>query len=488
MKALLEPIALAVSQLEEKQANLLKATAKFPSEYRRYIPTVPFTVAELEARVGILASLANSLITTPADKFGLVPTTRLIAFAENIRSVDAVTDEILNLVSQLESFGGPQQFEPTSGSFIAVNGQQVQVGQVLSRMASAVDAALENYVVIAGVIRPRSIGTFTAAAQLMAENASQSAALIGEWEKKSAAHSRLVDELKSAVDASGSSSAEVTRILAEVEKLRATSEENEAKIRAALAAIEETRETAGTLQAEVTAYETTFRGFQNTLDARTKQLVSGDEELLRITKGFTDQQEAVASIIAQANTMLGSATVAGLSTHYDDRYEKLDKQVSAAKRSFYYSLAFLIFSVLLVLNFVHWDGLYLPEAFPGVASDTPTGAIAVRALSAFGARALVILPALLLAGFASKRHASLFRLREEYNHKFTAAASVNGFKAQAPNYEEQIAGAVFQELLVNPANTMDDKRPERRNGFIDKIIGPRVEAALEKMRDLPKAE
>ena len=308
----------------------------------------------------------------------------------------------------------------------------------------------------------------------------------GEWEKKSAAHSRLVDELKSAVDASGSSSAEVTRILAEVEKLRATSEENEAKIRAALAAIEVTKEAAGTLQAEVTAYETTFRGFQNTLDARTKQLVSGDEELLRITKGFTDQQEAVASIIAQANTMLGSATVAGLSTHYDDRYEKLNKQVSAAKLSFYGSLGFLIFSVLLVLNFVHWDGLYLPEAFPGVASDTPTGAIAVRALSAFGVRALVILPALLLAGFAAKRHASLFRLREEYNHKFTAAASVNGFKAQAPNYEEQIAGAVFQELLINPANTMDDKRPERRNGFIDKIIGPRVEAALKEMTDLPK--
>ena len=486
MKALLEPIALAVSQLEEKQANLLKATAKFPSEYRRYIPTVPFTVAELEARVGTLASLANSLILKPADKFGLVPTTRLIAFAENIRSVDAVTDEILNLVSQLESFGGAQQFDPTSGSFIAVNGQQVQVGQALSRMASAVDAALENYVVIAGVIRPRSIGTFTAAAQLMAENASQSAALIGDLKEQSAAHSRLVDELKSAVDASGSSSAEVTRILAEVEKLRATSEENEAKIRAALAAIEETRETAGTLQAEVTAYETTFRGFQNTLDARTKQLVSGDEELLRITKGFTDQQEAVASIIAQANTMLGSATVAGLSTHYDDRYEKLNKQVSAAKLSFYGSLGFLIFSVLLVLNFVHWDGLYLPEAFPGVASDTPTGAIAVRALSAFGVRALVILPALLLAGFAAKRHASLFRLREEYNHKFTAAASVNGFKAQAPNYEEQIAGAVFQELLINPANTMDDKRPERRNGFIDKIIGPRVEAALKEMTDLPK--
>lgn len=485
MQALLEPIATAVSQLEAKLSTMLKETAKYSNEYRRYVSLVPFTVAQLEARAGTLASLARALIATPADKFGLVPTTRLNAFAENIRAVDAAVDELIALASQLASFGGAQQFEPTNGSFIAVNGQQVQFGQALNRMASAIDAALDNYVIIAGVIRPRSIGTFTAAAQLMAENASQSAVLIETLEKQSAAHAALVAELKSAVDASGNSSAEVTRILAEIGKLRTTAEENESKIRAALATIEETREAAGTLQAEVSAYETSFRGFQNSLDARTKQLAAGDEDLSRITKGFTDQQEAVANIIAQANTMLGSATVAGLSTHYDDRYKKLDSQVSAAKLSFYGSLAFLIFSVLLVLNFVHRDGLYLPEAFPGIASDTPTGAIAVRALSAFGARALVILPALLLAGFASKRHTSLFRLREEYNHKFTAAASVNGFKAQAPNYEEQIAGAVFQELMINPANTMDEQRPERRNGFIDKLIGPAVEAAVKKMTDLP---
>ena len=75
-----------------------------------------------------------------------------------------------------------------------------------------------------------------------------------------------------------------------------------------------------------------------------------------------------------------------------------------------------------------------------------------------------------------------------YSHKFTAAASVNGFKAQAPNYEEQIAGAVFQELLINPANTMDNKRPQRRNGFIDKIIRPSVEAAVQKMTELPRSE
>ena len=485
MQALLEPIATAVSQLEAKLSTMLKETAKYSSEYRRYVSLVPFTVAQLEARAGTLASLARALVATSADKFGLVPTTRLNAFAENIRAIDAAVDELIALASQLASFGGAQQFEPTNGSFIAVNGQQVQFSQALNRMASAIDAALDNYVIIAGVIRPRSIGTFTAAAQLMAENASQSTVLVETLEKQSEAHAAFISELKFAVDTSGNSSAEVTRILSEIEKLRATAEENEGKIRASLATIDETREAAGTLQTEVAAYETAFRGLQNSLDARIKQLAAGDENLLRITKGFNDQQEKVADIIAQANTMLGSATVAGLSTHYDDRYRKLDQQVSAAKLSFYGSLGFLVFSVLLVLNFVHWDGLYLPEAFSGIASDTPTGAIAVRALSAFGARALVILPALLLAGFASKRHASLFRLREEYSHKFTAAASVNGFKAQAPKYKEQIAGAVFQELLINPANTMDEQRPEHRNGFIDKLIGPAVEAAVKKMSDIP---
>lgn len=485
MQVLLEPIRNAVAQLEGKIAGLLKQTGKFPSSYRDYVPTTPFTAAQIETRAGLVASLVASLTASPVEKFSLAPTTRLIALGDNIRGIESAIDGVTAQLNQLVNFGGLQQFEPTSGNFIAVNGQAVHIGSALSNMASAIDAALDNYIVIAGVVRPRSIGTFTAAAQLMSENASQSTGLLEQLQTHSNEQSTLTGILKTSVETSRQAEGEISRILGEVEKLRITSEENENKIRAALATIDETRDKAAALQNEVADYEKEFRGFQSALDARGKQLKKGDEDLNQITKGFLDQKDEVDSLISQANTMLGSATVAGLSAHYDEKYKTLDGQVRAAKLSFYGSLGFLIFSVLIVLNFVHADGFYLPDPFPGIASDTPTGAIAVRALSAFGVRALVILPALLLAAFASKRHAQLFRLREEYSHKFTAAASVNGFKAQAPTYEEQIAGAVFQELLVNPANTMDEERQAKPNSFIEKIIGPTVEAAVKRMTDVP---
>jgi archaellum component FlaC len=488
MQALLEPIGNASAQLEVKLAGILKETGKYPKSYKDYVPTLPFSVSQIEARTGLIISLVKGLLATPVEKFNLVPTTRLLVLGDNIRGIDAAVDSLLGQVAQLTSFGGVSSFEPSNGNFVAANGQQVSFGHALSNLASAIDAALDNYIIVAGVVRPKSTGTFVAAAQLLSENASQSAGLIEQIKAQSAEQASLLDDLRASSESARGSQTEIARILGEIEKLRATSEENESKIRTALSTIDETREKASTLQSEVSEYEKQFRAFQSALDGRDDRLKKGDEELERITQSFRDQDEAVASLISQANTMLGSATVAGLSAHYDAKYQSLDKQVNAAKVSFYGSLAFLIFSVLIVLNIVHWDGLYLPDPFPGVSADTPTGAIAVRALSAFGVRVMVILPALLLAAFASKRHSTLFRLREEYNHKFTAAASVNGFKAQAPNYEEQIAGAVFQELLINPANSMDEERKKKPNGFIEKIIGPTVESAVQKMTEIPIKE
>src|SRR5690606_705920 len=99
------------------------------------------------------------------------------------------------------------------------------------------------------------------------------------------------------------------------------------------------------------------------------------------------------------------------------------RQLSNARFWYYISIVALFLSVATALNILHPLGIGLP-ALPSFAPDTPTGTIAVQALSALGSRVLLILPALLLAGFAARRHSALFRLREEYSHKYTMAASV----------------------------------------------------------------
>jgi hypothetical protein len=113
---------------------------------------------------------------------------------------------------------------------------------------------------------------------------------------------------------------------------------------------------------------------------------------------------------------------------------------------------------------------------------------AIQAFSNLASRFLVILPGLLLIGFAARRHAALFNLREQYSHKWAIAASVEGFKTQAPNYKEPIAAAVFTELLANPAQTIDQQFNRRKNGFIDRLIKPVVDRTLERMGVIPEKE
>ncbi|MGO4389079.1 hypothetical protein AB4Y85_16230 [Microvirga sp. 2YAF29] len=113
--------------------------------------------------------------------------------------------------------------------------------------------------------------------------------------------------------------------------------------------------------------------------------------------------------------------------------------------------------------------------------DASTGTAAIQAFTNMASRFLVILPGLLLIGFAAKRHSALFRLREQYSHKWAIAASVEGFKTQAPAYQEQIAAAVFTELLTNPGHTSTQDSSTKNNGFLDRLIKPAVERTLAKM-------
>ena len=63
------------------------------------------------------------------------------------------------------------------------------------------------------------------------------------------------------------------------------------------------------------------------------------------------------------------------------------------------------------------------------------------------------------------RHARLFRLREQYAHKFSIAASVDGFKKQAQGYEDAIAAETYMRLAeINPAERMEPRHGTHDDG------------------------
>jgi hypothetical protein len=79
------------------------------------------------------------------------------------------------------------------------------------------------------------------------------------------------------------------------------------------------------------------------------------------------------------------------------------------------------------------------------------------------ARALLVIPGLMLVRFASSRHERLFRLREHYAYKYSIASSVEGFKKQAEGYDKEIAATACYELTFNPATRMDEKSSDTRH-------------------------
>jgi len=100
-------------------------------------------------------------------------------------------------------------------------------------------------------------------------------------------------------------------------------------------------------------------------------------------------------------------------------------------------------------------------------------------------RLFVVLPAALLVHFFSRKQNELFRLKEEYTHKFSVAASLHGFKIESPKYYEEITAAAFNELLKNPAAT-PNPQPEAGTQltWAQRLIEPVVKKYFDKLLDI----
>lgn len=484
MRPVLGEIAERSETLANATQELLDALGVLPTAALQWPPAL--SLSELVARIGNLADLLSDLARMPEDRFALAPMTRLVELRDRAGTlVDSVKGNTENL-KNIARWGGTSSWDQSSAVIHSASGNALNLGAVVGELQSRYDTALETYLILAAAVRPRGIGTFAAASRALAERATEAAKLIEGLKVDADKLTQTVEVAKSQGDTLSKLESEARRLLEEVEKLRRTIEENAAKADASTAAIDTVRGQASSLEAAVNKYQSDFTTFQNELDRREETLRSGDESLNKLIRELEERKSTIEELVGKAEEMLGGATTAGLASTYKQQADGVDRQLRNARWWYYGSIAFLLASVGVALNLFGLSG-GLPS-LPNFEPRTPTGTIAVQALSALGSRGLMILPSLLLAGFTAHRHSALFRLKEEYGHKYSAAASVQGFKLQAPSYQESIAAAVFAELLKNPAEALDTEREKRPNAFLDRLIIPRVEEALKRASNIePKA-
>ena len=174
-----------------------------------------------------------------------------------------------------------------------------------------------------------------------------------------------------------------------------------------------------------------------------------------------------------AEDMLTGATVAGLASSYGQTRDNLTEELLKARNGFYVAIGILFISAIPLISFVFpWLGdVVVAGRIEDVSSPTSfLGEVFVRAI--------VLLPGAWLTKFMAARHAALFRLREQYSHKYSIASSVEGFKKQAEGLEDQIAAGAFFELTSNPADKMERKG---RDDQTERHPNPAIEWIMKKL-------
>ena len=202
-------------------------------------------------------------------------------------------------------------------------------------------------------------------------------------------------------------------------------------------------EKAEKLSAIVATYESTFEAFQKELDKRNAAFAKFEDEVALAVVRNSALADEIDRLTKTADSMITGATTAGLGKSLEDTRLRYEDRMNGARNGFRWSVAFLVISALPLAGHL-LPGVF-GEFFPRVAEGVHSSWYGVLG------KILLLVPATWLTGFYTKSYADFFHLEREYAHKAALAGAVDGFKRQAPQYQEEITAEVFLEIRNNPA-------------------------------------
>ena len=468
-----EELGSATVKLTTYLTDFTDATGQ-PFRLGTQIPQRDSSVSEVISRIqsvlGIVAEYKRS------TRLELTPNSVLDQLQNSIEGTNGAIDTLQKgLEAAKVANGGLANFELSNFHAKGKNNQSTDLRPHFHGLYDNTESLLSAFFVASNILKPRGSYSYQAAAtslKKIIESAQSKLDALKTAVSKSAA---AETELEAKLEHSNSSAAEIKRLQEEVASDRAKTADYLALATQHKTEIEAVKTAAATLQADVDSYQGSFDSFQRQLDDRETEIESGTAKLDQLVGKLETQENRVKELIEQSEQMLASATVSGLASNFSNIAETLTTELGSARRSFYLGLALLAVSALPLAAFV-----ILPLAVPFLISDWPGLAEVAKQYSPASsytgwqylgqvlARFIILLPAAWLVSFSAIRHSQLFKLREHYTYKNSMAAAVPGFKLQAPDYEQEIAALVLEELAFNPADKLAPSKDIKEG----KIPGP----------------
>ncbi|SFL59842.1 hypothetical protein SAMN03159423_2730 [Bradyrhizobium sp. NFR13] len=364
-------------------------------------------------------------------------------------------------------------------TFVDQNGTGHTLGPHLKSASDATEELLTDWHLLRLAAKSPRINDFAAFLRLNAEHRATLEKLLQE----AIAIKENVKEADTSIDAILS---DTTEAKSEIAGLKEITDSDRKTISAMLAeastkmeGIKKTSLDADALTNTIAEYQSEFDRFQGQLDERTKRFTDGTTQLTQLIERLNHEESTIKRLIDQSEGMLTGATNAGLAGSLSQRLKEISKEVTRSRWAYYAAITILIAATLPIAFDI------LPKEFAQKILKTLTGGYFDASTSndkllqnpdLLGhviARALLLIPPLLLVRFSAARHERLFRLREHYAYKYSIASSVEGFKQQSPEqYRDYIALTAFNELTFNPATQMESKGSETKhpNPLIDAFL------------------
>lgn len=378
----------------------------------------------------LVLSARTPEITPPLASFKTHAQSSLNFLRQYWRDNLSIHDGNNNLNLQLFDAGTNIANQDASGNFI--------------QMQSSLNALMTHVALLLPLCKTEGVADLSVRAQAMGDVIREIEGLRNEAKKlaKTAEHSATgAAEKEKAVQALV---AQGEAVYAKLLALQQQANTDSASVTALVTQIKTTGTGAQTLEQQIVGYRAKFEAFQSELDARQQQFAEFETNTKIAETENTNRESEIDRLTKLADTMISGATTAGLATSLEETRARYEDRMNGAKTGFYVAVAILIASALpLVAQLVPGlFGSWFPAPNPN-QEGTPYAVLG---------KIFLLLPATWLTAFFTKSYAEYFHLEREYAHKAALAKSVDGFKRQAPQYEEEITAEVFMEIRTNPAN------------------------------------
>ncbi|ARB76767.2 hypothetical protein ABWE90_01350 [Pasteurella multocida] len=239
--------------------------------------------------------------------------------------------------------------------------------------------------------------------------------------------------------------------------------------------IAEWYEKSDTLSSDISSYATTAQNnltkittLATTAETNKPKIEKYHTEIEEMIKLFNKQKEEIQEIIEDANRASMAGSFKTQAENINEKMKNIDKIL----------LGSLIATS--IISFINYSTSLSTQDNLNILQ--------------FLAKSIVTIPLLVIAWLKAKERAYLFRLREDYNYKYSSAMAFEGYKKQVqeqdPALHQQLLQIAVDNLGVNPTKVFErDLKSTPLETIIDGV-GKRLDKAVEgikgQVKDIPQ--